>query len=84
MRLNSVSRPEGFFIPTSELDLSLETRSGDTVRFTQPVPVPWPDAWGYRVARKLGLPLASTLDPEAVSFGLGVPSWAWPGGRRRG
>jgi hypothetical protein len=80
VRLNSVSRPEGFFLPTSEMDLSVETRKGGTVRFTQPVPVPWPYAWGYRVARKLGLPLASTLDPEDVSFGLGVPSWAWPGG----
>jgi hypothetical protein len=84
VRLERVGHPEGFFIPTSEVVMNVKTRSGDSVHLDVNLPVPWPYAWGYRVARKLGLPLASTLDPEDVSFGLGVPSWAWPGGRRRG
>jgi hypothetical protein len=32
-----------------------------------------------KVARRLALPLASTLDPEDLSFELPVPRWAWPG-----
>ena len=79
VRLNSVGRPEGFFLPISVLDVSVTTESGKTVRFNQPIPVPWPYAWGYRVARGLGLPLASTLEPGDVSFELPVPRWAWPG-----
>lgn len=82
LRLARLERPEGRLFPTSEASIEIETRAGEVVRLNPELPVPFPYAWGYRLARRLGLPLASTLDPEDISFEVPVPGWIWPGGGR--
>jgi hypothetical protein len=81
LRLIRVGRPHGRLIPSTQVSVEVETLSGEVVRFDPELPVPFFYAWGYRLARRLGLPVASTLDPEDLSFELPVPGWAWPGGR---
>lgn len=73
VRLAGVGRPEGWFIPTSEIRLEVETDHGLTVELKPVVPVPFPYAWAYRVARKLGVPLVSSLEPEDVRLEVPVP-----------
>lgn len=79
LRLVRVGRPDGWFLPSSETTVEVKTASGKVVRFSPEFPVPFFYAWGYRLARRLALPLASTLDPEDLSFEVPVPRWAWPG-----
>jgi hypothetical protein len=79
VRLERLERPAGWIFPTSEATVAIETNSGAEVRLTPELPVPWPYAWGYRLARRLGLPIAATLDPEDVSVSLPVPDFV---GRR--
>ena len=78
LRLIRVGRPEGLFLPSSETTVEVETVSGKVVRLTPELPVPFFYAWAYRLARRLGLPLASTLDPEDLSVEVPVPGWVWP------
>jgi hypothetical protein len=78
LRLVRVGRPEGIFLPSSETTVEVETVSGKVVRLKPELPVPFFYAWAYRLARRLGLPLASTLDPEDLSVEVPVPGWAWP------
>jgi hypothetical protein len=81
LRLVRVGRPQGRLIPSTEVIVEVETVRGEVVRFDPELPVPFFYAWGYRLARRLGRPVASTLDPEDLSFDVPVPGWAWPGGR---
>ena len=73
VRLERVNRPRGLLFPTSEVTLSVEARSGETVRLTPELPVPWPYAWGYRLARRLGLPIVRTLEPGDIHLALTIP-----------
>ena len=75
IRLERIGRPEGWIFPTSEATVEIEAASGKRVSLTPELPVPWPYAWGYRIARRLGLPLASTLDPEDVALAVPVPEF---------
>lgn len=73
VRLTGIGRPEGWFVPTSEVRLEVETDDGSKVELKPVVPVPFPYAWAYRVARRLGVPLVSTLEPDDVKFSVPVP-----------
>lgn len=75
VRLERIERPHGWIFPTSEAEVEIEARSGKRISLTPQLPVPWPYAWGYRVARRLGLPLASTLDPEDLTISVPVPDF---------
>ena len=77
LKLVSVGHPEGLIVPTSEIVLEVTSKDGKKARFAPAMPVPWPYAWAYRVARALKVPLVRSLDPEQVSFEVAVP-------RRRG
>jgi len=79
LRLARVGRPQGLFLASSEVTVEVETVSGKVVRLRPELPVPFFYAWAYRLARRLGLPLASTLDPEDLSVEVPLPGWAWPG-----
>ena len=81
VRLERLERPHGWLFPTSEASVEIEARSGARLKLTPELPVPWPYAWGYRLARRLNLPLASTLDPEDLAFSLPIPGFI---GRRLG
>src|SRR5215204_6168631 len=78
LRLVRVGRPEGWFLPSSKTTVEVETASGEVLRFSPEFPIPFFYTWGYRVAHHLGLPLASTIDPEDLSFEVSVPRWVWP------
>jgi hypothetical protein len=78
LRLVRVGRPEGLFLPSSEVTVEVETVSGEIIRLRPQLPVPFSYAWGYRLARRLGAPLASTLDPEDLGVEVPVPRWVWP------
>jgi hypothetical protein len=78
LRLVRVGHPRGLFLPSAEATVEVETVSGKVVRLTPELPVPFFYAWTYRLARRLGLPLASTLDPEDLSVEVAVPGWVWP------
>ena len=62
LRLVRVGRPRGLFLPSSEATLEVETVSGEVVRLRPELPVPFFYAWAYRLARRLRLSLASTLE----------------------
>jgi hypothetical protein len=78
LRLVRVEHPQGLFLPSTEATIEVETVSGKVVRLRPELPVPFFYAWGYRLARRLGLPLASTIDPEDLSVEVPVPGWVWP------
>jgi hypothetical protein len=81
VRLERVDRPHGLLFPTAEVTLSVQARSGETIRLTPELPVPWPWAWGYRLGRRLRLPIVSTLEPGDVQLSLPIPE---PVGRLMG
>jgi len=51
-------------VPSAELEFEVESRDSSVTTFRTPVPVPWPLAWGYRLARLLGVPVVSEIDHE--------------------
>ena len=69
----SVGEPRGLIIPSSEIVLDVETRSGTKVRLDPEVPMPFLVGWGIRLARKLGVPVISSIRPESFRFSVGVP-----------
>ena len=73
LRLVSVGHPQGVIVPTSEIVLEVTSKDGTTARFAPAMPVPWPYAWSYRVARLLKVPLVRSLEPDKVSFEVAVP-----------
>jgi hypothetical protein len=78
VRLKSIGHPEGWIIPTTTVMIEVESRDGRTERFAPQVPIPFPYAWTYRIARRLGVPVVRDVEPERVGFEVGVP------GRRGG
>jgi hypothetical protein len=76
LRLVRVGEPEGLIVPTVPVRLEVKAKNGRVARFEPHVPVPFPYAWAYRIARHLGVPLVSDLDPRKVKFELRVPGTA--------
>jgi len=77
IRLVEIGDPVGLIIPTATVTLEVEGRGGRKERFQPALPVPFPYAWTYRIARRLGVPLVRSLEPRRARFELAVP-------RRRG
>src|SRR5215207_2474083 len=75
VRLEKLERPRGWLFPTSEAKLEVRTRSGGRIRLAPEFPIPWPYAWGYRLARQLHLPLAATIEPDDIHVSLPVPDF---------
>src|SRR5688572_14852026 len=73
VRLVRVGEPRGLIVPTSKLVLEVEARDGTKVRLEPEVPVPFPYAWAIRIARRLGVPLISDVQPESFRFQVPVP-----------
>jgi hypothetical protein len=82
VHLVRVERPDGWITPTSTAVIEVETQSGEMVRIDPVLPVPFVFAWAYRLARRLGVPVATDVGPDDISFAIPVPGWAWPGRRR--
>ncbi len=73
VRLVGIGEPEGIFIPTARVMIEVESKTGRKARFEPALPVPWPYAWTYRVARRLGVPVIRDVDPGKVGFEVPVP-----------
>jgi hypothetical protein len=78
VRLRGIEQPTGLFVPSSRLKLEVEARSGAKARWEPEIPIPFPYAWGYRIARWLRVPVISSRDPEDVSLSVTIPR----GGKR--
>jgi hypothetical protein len=77
IRLVEIGEPAGLLIPTATVTLEVEGPGGRKERFQPELPVPFPYAWAYRIARRLRVPLVRSLEPRRARFELAVP-------RRRG
>jgi len=77
IRLARVGHPRGLVLTSSQAVVEVETRSGEVVRVSPELPVPFLYAWAYRLARRLGVPFVASLEPEDISFELGVPVRLW-------
>jgi hypothetical protein len=73
VRLAGISHPRGWFIPTSRVTLEVIARDGTVTSFAPAVPVPFPYAWAYRIARRLHVPLVSSFDPERFEANVPIP-----------
>lgn len=73
LRLKEVGEPEGLIVPTARIVLEVESKDGKVARFEPQLPVPWPYAWAYRVARRLNVPLVRDFAPEKASFEVSLP-----------
>ena len=73
LRVQGVSQPTGLIIPSTRLKLEIETKNGAKTRWEPEIPLPFLYAWAYRLSRRLGLPVVSSLDPEDLSFSVMLP-----------
>jgi hypothetical protein len=73
IRLARVGEPRGIVIPTAEIELEVQAKDGTVTTYKPLLPVPWPYAWSWRLARLLKVPLVRSLDPEGIRFSVGVP-----------
>jgi len=73
IRLVGVSHPEGWIIPTARVCLEVVARDGSLTRLEPNVPIPFPYAWAYRIARKLRVPLVSSINPERIHARFPIP-----------
>ena len=73
IRLAGISDPDGWLATTSRVKLEVVGRDGRVTKFEPRVPVPFPYTWAYRIARRLGVPLVSDVDPERLRLGIPVP-----------
>ena len=73
VRLVSIGQPRGWLIPTSTVTIEVEAKDWHSELFEPRVPVPFPYAWTYRVARRLGVPVIRSIEPEKLGFQVRVP-----------
>ncbi|MDQ3572298.1 MAG: hypothetical protein M3383_05490 [Actinomycetota bacterium] len=73
VRLVRLGEPRGLIVPAAEVEFEIEALDGSVNRFQTAVPVPWPAAWTYRLARRLGVPLVSAIDHDKLGFDLPFP-----------
>jgi hypothetical protein len=73
LRVTGVGRPKGVILPASSVSMEVKAKDGSVTRFAPELPVPWPYAWTYRLARRFGAPVVSDVDPRRVRFGVGLP-----------
>ena len=57
VRLVGVDHPTGWILPSAAVCIEVEGRDGRRERFQPGFPVPFPYAWAWRIARRLGVPL---------------------------
>lgn len=73
LRLIRVGEPHGVLLPTADVEFEVQAADSSRQPFTVAIPVPWPYAWTYRLARALGVPLVSDIDHDKISFEVDVP-----------
>jgi hypothetical protein len=73
IEVESVGEPRGILAPFSEVEMNVESKDGTVTPVTAPIPIAWPYAWGYRIAKKLKLPIVRSFDPTRIHFALRIP-----------
>lgn len=73
LRLCKVDEPEGWIFPSAAIALEVVGKDGRITPVEAPLPVPFAFAWGYRLARALGVPLIRDLKPEHLSAKVKIP-----------
>ncbi len=73
VRLAGIDHPRGWIIPSSTVRIEVEGRDGRVETFCPELPVPFPYAWAWRIARRLGVPLVRSAEPDWFRFDLPVP-----------
>ena len=73
IRLAGISHPEGLIIPTARITIEVIAKDGTVTRFEPGLPVPFPYAWAYRVARLLHVPLISRVNLERIRAEFLIP-----------
>ena len=73
VRLAGISHPEGWIVPRARVRLEVVARDGTVTRIEPALPIPFPYAWAYRIARRLRVPLVSSLDPEHFEAEVPIP-----------
>jgi hypothetical protein len=75
LRLVCVGQPSGVIVPVADVVFDVISADGKVTRFESGLPVPWPYAWTYRLARKLGVPIVRDV-PERLEPGwrIGKPA----------
>jgi hypothetical protein len=71
LRLVCLGQPHGVIVPRADVVFAVISADGKITRFETGVPVPWPYAWTYRLARRLGVPIVRDV-PETLEPGLRV------------
>lgn len=72
VRLVGAENPRGIVFPTSKFLVEIEMKDGYVSEYAPLLPIPWPYAWSYRISRRLGVPLVSSVDPEKLRFDVAV------------
>jgi hypothetical protein len=73
VRLVGVDHPAGWILPSSTVTIEVEGRDGRRERFCPEIPVPFPYAWAWRIARGLRVPVVRSVEPQKLDFELPVP-----------
>jgi hypothetical protein len=73
LRVRGVDPPRGLVLPSSDVHLEIKTADGRVVALDAALPLPPLYGWAYRIGRKLGLPIISTIEPEKIRFDVPVP-----------
>ncbi|HKJ36245.1 MAG TPA: hypothetical protein VKA36_06735 [Solirubrobacterales bacterium] len=76
VQLEGISKPRGWIFPTSAPAVRVIAADGRNSLYEPEMPLPLPLAWGYRIARAVGAPVVSDVDPEQIELRVG-----WPPGR---
>ena len=73
IRLEGISDPEGWLVPTARITIGVIAGDGSVTRFEPHVPGPFPYALAYRIARRLGVPIIADVEPERLRLAIPVP-----------
>jgi len=73
LHVKGISKPKGWLFPHAVVTLDVLGKDGNTTTFQPEVPVVFPLAWCYRLARVLGVPLIKDIDPEQLTLRARLP-----------
>jgi hypothetical protein len=73
IKLIDLTEPKGLLVGTSMATFEVEAVDGSVETIETPIPIPFLYSWGYRIGRKLHLPILSRFDPKKVKFDFKVP-----------
>lgn len=73
LRIVGFDHPAGWILPTAAVIIEVEGRDGRRERFCPEFPVPFPYAWAWRIASRLGVPLVRDRDARRLNIDVPVP-----------